>query len=352
MSELNVGKLVVTEGIALPAVSTANRPSTPTTGSIIYNTSLQSWERWDGSTWSSVSTSALNATGGTIRYASGYKIHIFTGDNQFNVISGSGEVEYLIVAGGGGAGDTSAGGGGGGGLIYGTTTVTAQSYSITVGGGGLGSDAYSSGTSGQGGTQGQDSTAFGLTAIGGGGGASYRNPGTRINGGSSGGCRGDAQNRGYSQRPGLALQPTSASGGFGNQGPINPSLANGQPSTGGGGAGGPGKTCTTTKGGDGGIGMVFSISDKSVYYAGGGGGSGGYASQGGSWERNGKGGLGGGGNGGRVSKFDNDIYCTDGEPNSGGGGGGNGYDGGGHPAGTKGGAHGGSGIVIVRYKLY
>ena len=352
MSELNVGKLVVSEGIVLPAVTSASRPVAPSIGSIIYNTTLQEWEQWNGSSWNVVSTSALAAIGGIERYHGGYKSHTFLGDGQFTVNSGVATVEYLVVAGGGGGGDTSAGGGGAGGLVYGTTTVTPGSYTVTVGGGGISSDAYSSGTSGQGGFQGQDSSVFGVTAIGGGGGASYRNPGTRINGGSSGGCRGDAQNRGYSQRPGLALQPTSSSGGFGNIGANNPGLANGQPSTGGGGAGGAGKICKASKGGDGGPGMIFSLNDKSAYYAGGGGGSGGYASQGGSWERNGTGGIGGGGNGGRVSNFSDDEYCSDGEPNSGGGGGGNGYNGGGRPAGTKGGGYGGSGIVIIRYKLY
>ncbi len=45
----------------------------------------------------------FSATGGTITTSGDYTIHTFTSSGDF-VVSGSGEVEYLVVAGGGGGG--------------------------------------------------------------------------------------------------------------------------------------------------------------------------------------------------------------------------------------------------------
>jgi len=78
------------------------------------------------------------ASGGTVTNVGGYRIHTFTGSGTFAVATG-GSVEYLVVAGGGSGGvggaNTSGGtgGGGAGGVLTGSVTVTAQSYSITVG---------------------------------------------------------------------------------------------------------------------------------------------------------------------------------------------------------------------------
>lgn len=57
------------------------------------------------------------ATGGTITYAGGYKIHTFTSGGTFQVLSGSGSVDYLIVGGGGGSGGSYGGGGGAAGQV-------------------------------------------------------------------------------------------------------------------------------------------------------------------------------------------------------------------------------------------
>ena len=65
-------------------------------------------------------SSTIDATGGTITYVNGFKIHTFTsvGTSTFTVNSGSGQAQILIVAGGGGGGYDRAGGVGGGGVVY------------------------------------------------------------------------------------------------------------------------------------------------------------------------------------------------------------------------------------------
>lgn len=345
--------------LQLPVGNDAQRPGSPTGSQFRYNSNSENLETYstDSGTWVATQPKSVVATGGIIYDAdvdgTRYRVHVFndtTAAGTFTVEQ-PGEVEYLIVAGGGGGGDTSGGGGGGGGVVTGFFDTTTTSYSITVGDGSIGTTAYSSGTSGDGAFPGDNSTAFGLTALGGGGGGSYQNPGTRINGGSGGGVRGDAQNRGYSQYPSTALQPTSASGGFGHRGGTTVEMSNGSSSSGGGGAGGVGMDAVALNGGDGGVGLLTAIPGFHTMYAGGGGGSGGYLGNGGGIERNGIGGYGGGGNGGRQSRFDQDPFCTNGADGSGGGGGGNGYDGGGHGSTIQGGGNGGSGIVIVRYPL-
>ena len=345
--------------LQLPAGTDAQRPGSPTAAQLRYNTTSGNLEAYSslGTAWKTVEPNHVAATGGVVYdttdgNGSNYRVHVFNQiGNSTLTVTEPGEVEYLIVAGGGGGGDTSAGGGGGGGLINGYTNLSATTYTITVGDGGDSSNAYSSGTSGQGGFQGANSVAFGLTALGGGGGGSYQNPGTKINGGSGGGVRGDAQNRSYTAYPSTATQPGQGYG-VGHRGGTTPGLSNGNPSSGGGGAGEIGQDCTANNGGDGGRGLGVYTNGRHTFYAGGGGGSGGYNASGRSGIiTNGLGGYGGGGNGGRRSRFDQDEFCTDGGDGTGGGGGGNGYDGGGHAAGVKGGAYGGSGVVIIRYPL-
>lgn len=48
-------------------------------------------------------SNTIDASGGTITYVNGYKIHTFTtvGNSTFTVNSGSGSAKVLIVAGGG-----------------------------------------------------------------------------------------------------------------------------------------------------------------------------------------------------------------------------------------------------------
>ena len=226
-------------------------------------------------------------------------------------------VEVLVVAGGGAGVSDRGGGGGGGGVLTGTSSVTVQNYSITVGAGGVGKSDRSQGNNGG------NSIAFGLTALGGGGGGT----GSGSNG-STGGSGGGAGNGG-----GANLVTTGGLGtpGQGHNGGGSVYVAPNYGGGGGGGAAGPGQAGTQLLGGDGGPGISSSMSGTLTYYGGGGGGG----SYGGSSYPAGIGGIGGGGNGSVAS-------AESGAPNTGGGGGSSGS-----PAGT--GTSGGSGIVIVRY---
>ena len=133
----------------------------------------------------------FEATGGVITYAGGYKIHTFTSDGDFNIISGSANVEVLLVGGGGGGGSERAGGGAGGQIYYNSSVqMTAGDYAITVGQGGAGGVGY-----GGAGSDGGTSSIGDIYSAGGGqpgagnsGNPGWRGiPGTGINGGGSGG---------------------------------------------------------------------------------------------------------------------------------------------------------------------
>ena len=236
------------------------------------------------------------------------------------------EVEVLVVAGGGGGGANHAGGGGGGGVIYRNShPVTPGSViSVTVGSGG----ATAPTNNGPSASNGQNSVFDTLTASGGGGGGNRNDtagtsPGR--DGGSGGGGGGAQAAFAGCYVPGNGIKGQGFPGGravdiYGG---------------GGGGAGGKGFDgigATLLNSGNGGPGLLYTISGFPKYYAGGGGG--GYGGNVG----NGKGGIGGGGNGGILTGDSG----TAGEPNTGGGGGGGG-------AGGTVGSSGGSGVVIVRY---
>jgi hypothetical protein len=337
MSELNVGKLVVSQGIIPPSVATQNRPTSPIIGSIIYNISLQLWEQWTGSSWIPVSGVSINATGGTISHSVGYKIHTFTGNGTFSVISGSGQVEYLIVAGGGGGGSSptnnndGCGGGGAGGLLIGTINISPGNYPVTVGAGGVGVNAGLTP-----GTDGQNSSVFNIIAVGGGGGA------TQNQAGRSGGSGGGAGNGGGTgPYPGGSGTP-----GQGNDGGNVTTGANNWVGAGGGGAGAPGRSGNqgTFEQGQGGEGLISTISGVGLFYAGGGAGGASGGRLGGGGGNSGlppRGGIGGGADGGYIAG-----QAPSGSPNSGGGGGG--------ALGNLNcwGGNGGSGIVVVRYRVF
>lgn len=227
----------------------------------------------------------IYATGGTITTDGSYTIHTFTSSGTFTVTSGSGDIAVLVVAGGGNGGWA---GGGGGGVVYKAShLVSAQAYSVTVGG------------------SNSDSIFDTITANGGG----LGQPQAPVDGGSGGGAWSGQQ----FPTPGVATQGNSGGGiGYGNAGAVD----NGCGAGGGGGAGTVASNC------NGGNGFSSSISGSPVVYGGGGGGF-----------TNGIGGTGGGGNG-ATTQADN------GAPNTGGGGGGSYYQ----QFGL-----GGSGIVIIRY---
>jgi hypothetical protein len=305
MANFNNLTLNTTDFTRLPLGTTLQRPSSPVTGMIRYNTNINVVELYNGTSWQALDGKP-RAAGGTITTVGEYTIHTFTGSGNFEVIC-AGTVEYLIVAGGGGGNhnqyDDGAGGGAGG-LLQGSVTVTPQTYAITVGGGGAI------------GSFGGDSIALGLTSKGGGPGGSHRS--TAPNGGGSGGGAGGAYGTGDggdgTTRGGDAVLGQGNPGGF-NVYYTYPGGA------GGGGAGmRGGRSNEILVGGYGGIGLKSAISGTPKYYAGGGAG---YPS--------GLGGLGGGGG----------AY-TPGEANTGGGGGGG-------KTTTYTARPGGSGIVIIRY---
>lgn len=269
-----------------------------------------------------------SATGGTETIVSNYngtgetwKVHKFTSNGTFNVTN-AGELFKLLVVGGGGGGGCSHGGGGGAGqfVLNNNTTLSSQSYSVTIGSGGA--KGTSPGVRGSnGGTSSFGSVA---TAIGGGGGGSRSNSGgssssVGLSGASGGGGAGCNSS---STTGGSATVAGGFSGGNGGcSGAAGGGAGGGGSSSAGGNGGGDGAA-----GGSGGNGTSSNITGSSIGYAGGGGG--------GAW--------------GYVAGSTNSgagVGCGgSATPNTGSGG--NGGCGGGAIGGD-----GGSGIVIVAYRI-
>ena len=258
-----------------------------------------------------------SASGGSINYVSGRKIHIFRSSGTLNITEG-GNFDVLIVAGGGGGGGGYQGGGGGaGGVIQKTLTLAAGAYPVTVGAGGAGSNGSNSYIS----TSGSNSSFGGETAIDGGAGA-YEIIGER-RAGRVGGSGGGGSHP-YDILSGAAGSPGQGNGG--GDGLTGSIYVGG----GGGGAGTAGGNATASAAGKGGAGITSNISGTSTNYAGGGGGSHRSGTSNGTATHGG----GAGGNPGAA-----------GAANTGGGGG----------AGQTGindtgvGGNGGSGIIIISY---
>jgi hypothetical protein len=304
--------LIVRSTLTLPAGTTAQRPGSPNTGSIRFNTSITAVEYFSGTTWQGV-----NSYSSSTVYP----------------------VELLVVGGGGGGGcgertnsaGGGAGGGGAGGYIATTAMIiTGSSNPIIVGTGGAGSSTTSTT-----GAPGGDSGAFNFRAVGGGPGMRDENVSgdqTIASGGSGGGAGGD----GTVGLPGLGIY------GQGNNG--NAGWGAGRYGGGGGGAQtgsigyGTGDVQISRNGGNG-----LTWLNGSTYAGGGGGGAGSNATT------TSTGGTGGGGNGSSTDGIpgSNNVgggTATAGTPNTGGGGGG------GAAGRAQGGQNGGSGIVIIRYQ--
>lgn len=285
----------------------------------------------------------LSATGGTKTIVGDYTVQTFTSNGTFQVTSGAGNAEVLVVAGGGGGGSDMGGGGGGGGVIYDPAkSISVGSYAVAVGTGGTGAPT---GTGQPKGTNGGNSTFDSATAIGGGGGASSHNVNTSPagNGGSGGGASGAGGLYGYGGAFGLGTSGQGFDGG-GSAGMWYPG--------GGGGAGQVGSTAPAKGGG----GVQNSILGTSYFWGGGGGGSG-YSDIGGD------GGPGGGGGGAVGTTYGGGGGLHNGSPggggstndqtnrpggnagvNTGGGGGG-----GSHYNSTNNGGNGASGLVVIKY---
>jgi len=269
-----------------------------------------------------------------------YRRHRFTtvGTSTFTVSNPGnlGPFDVLIVAGGGSGGVDVGGGAAGGGVIQTSIFPSSGSYSIVVGAGG----AARAGTADDGpGNPGQNSSAFNLTALAGAGATGWINtalpPNGTINGGSGSGQ--SSSNGGVNSRgAGLGLQPTSASGGFGNAG----GFAITGWAAGGGGAGGYGSHAVSGVAVAGGIGYLPTVNfgpNIGVNGRFGAGGSGGFDHAGGArastlLSNNG------------VEKQSTQVAELATPANTGGGG-----HGGNHNNQTSG--AGGSGIVIIRYPI-
>ena len=286
-----------------------------------------------------------------------YRVHSFTtvGNSNF-VVSSPGTIEYLVVAGGGSGQGRHSGGAGGGQVTWNAAyNIAAGTYPVTVGAGGVA--VYGSNSNH---TNGGDS--FFLENAKGGGKSGGHSQIQAEAGGSGGGG-------GYYNTPGYPSNKTSSSIGaitYGNAGGGNNTWGGGGGGAGGAGTGSTEATCP------GGIGIQNAILGPNYYWGGGGGGS--------RWDsgQGGNGGLGGGGgggaagnnqsagsgggsalnageNGGNVNSYNGPGSSKGGNggANTGGGGGGCGQSE--HANFTNGsiniGGNGGSGIVVIRYKI-
>ena len=267
------------------------------------------------------------ATDGTLTNVDGatYVVHTFTtvGTSSFT-LSRAIDIEYLIIAGGGGGGSRHGGGGGAGGMRSGTVegvATNAEGYPVVVGAGGAGAAAVVS-SSGPAGSSGSPSSALSISATGGGAGGG----GIGLPGGSGGGAS-------YDGTAGAGIDGQGSDGGRG----VDSTWAGG----GGGGRDGVGGAAGSNSAGSGGAGRASVVAGNAgTVYAGGGGGS--VTISG--WI-GGSGGAGGGGDGATGN-----LAGDDGVDGTGGGGGGGGFSGGAAEDNKKGG-DGGSGRVVLRYRL-
>lgn len=290
----------------LPAGTTAERPGSPGSGMVRFNTTLgyPEWYDPNAAAWKGFYVSA-NYTG-----------------------------EFLVIAGGGGGGGATRGGGGGAGgyrsSVVGEssgggasaetvqTFIAGNSYTITVGAGGAsGIYDFFGGASG-GASGGNSSISSAIISTGGGGGGASDSSGTDRSpksGGSGGG--------GWFQH-GAGGSGTAGQGYAGGTSGTSPPYG-----AGGGGAGGVGGNFNSGSGGFGGVGVQSSINGTATYRAGGGSSSDYQANSGYA------GGNGGGGVGRNATGTTVGQAPSNGTSNTGGGGGASG--------------NGGSGVVIIRY---
>jgi hypothetical protein len=384
--------------IQLPRGTTAQRPGSPQTGMVRFNTDYNKNEVYDGAKWVVFEGSSY-ATGGTVSSSGGYRIHTFTSANTsttFTMVY-PGTVEVLLVGGGGG-GSQIGGGGGAGGFIYDSqVSLPAGNFDVFVGAGGSRETQHNANNQnpGQPSRISSPSIPQMYNAIGGGRGSSYSSNHAVIrfcHGGSGGGGPGG-------HAPGAGAEGgwwPQAPGGHGNQGANHPWLAGTPNATlqgtptgnnndhismegngygsgiagqghpgghgghgggfgwaagsttlhcggGGGGAGSSGKpTSSGNEAGSGGSGLAAQVQGTLIRYAGGGGagthGPGNYGHYGLAGAQGGGINAFGGGQGGTGS-----AAGANGTANTGGGGGG------GLWSNTQSG-EGGPGVVVIRYR--
>ena len=331
---------------------------------LVYVDASQGWvaTQDDSSTFTGASFICASVSGAcnTLTISGDCKIATFKGPGTFTVNSISSTapentVSYLVVAGGGGSVQDRGGAGGGGGFrevkaphqsytaspldgypsAPNRITVTAQAYTIAVGGGGAGdsSPPFERGASGG------VSTFSTITSAGGGGGG--RSPG----GGPGGSGGGGDSSAGIGNTP-----PTTPAQGF-NGGVADRASPSPISNGGGGGATAVGKDgdgpTNPGQGGPGGAGAGTLINPAVgesgpgclQYFSGGGGGGQCTAAKG-------IGGVGGGGDGASGPYPGSSVAAENGTDFTGGGAGGSNGGGASQPA-----KNGGSGIVVIRYKF-
>ena len=264
------------------ARSTGNHPTTTKADGHLLEYFRQTFVAGGGGTNTSNVLSGLTASGGVISdYTSGdtvYRAHVFTSSGTFDVSAigdYSDTVEYLVVAGAGGGGGGYYGGGGGAGgvrtnlsghpLATGNPSFSVPttggngsgSYTVTIGGGGVGGyypggNATNNGNDGGQGVDsyfGPPSIPAGITAKGGGRGlgraTSVGSPRAGYPGGSGGGIgyNGPAVGYGYNPSTPAPIVPNIPSPhpyGITQGYPGGPAPNNTTYGSSGGGAGGPG----------------------------------------------------------------------------------------------------------------
>ncbi|MBC7154427.1 MAG: hypothetical protein H5U19_07425 [Rhodobacteraceae bacterium] len=272
----------------------------------------------------------MEATGGNsidiAESGTAYRVHRFDSSGVLSVTQG-GTAEVLVLAGGGGG---STAGGGAGGVILTQVALTPGDWPVVVGTGGAGIHGGATPRPVPA-SRGGNSTFAGLVALGGGPGSgtdSGSNGTGDTNGGSGGGGGSSSQPAKFVTVKGAALQPGSSSGGLGHDGGDTTIFVTPFYAGGGGGAGAPAPDAGGTWA-PGGAGITTMITGSPQDVGGGGAG--------GRWD-NGTGlaGTHGGGGGGSGN-------LRDAAPNTGGGGGGG--------SSTIAGGKGGSGLVIIRYRI-
>ena len=333
--------------VGVGTTSTAGRDAGigTATGTMIWNASTEKLEVYNGTVWKRAAGEAITATGGSLDTSGrpGWTVHTLTASGAFNVVTGTGTIEYAFWGGGGGgSGHAGGGGGGAGGFRTGTLDVTPGPYAVTVGAGGAGGPE-SSGNGG--GPAGNSSLTPTIIAYGGGGGGD-NDPVSGKPGGSGGGAGGSNSGNliGYGYNPTTpapVLSPIPLPSPY----PItqgHPGGVNVQPTHtggGGGGSGAVGGAASPTQGGAGGAGAITSIPGSSTQKGGGGGA--------GAHNPGKTGGAGGAGGGAAGSPQGPNTKAPSASANTGSGGGGGGGTNGSAPS-T--GGDGGSGVMYIAYE--
>lgn len=332
--------------------------TTPANNDILY---------WDGAAWvhralpQDALRTDVTTAGDVIFTKDGYQYHEFKTVNVPGAISINKEIdiEFFMVGGGGGGGGNGGGGGGAGAVVYDIARVVNGSYNYTIGAGGAGGQGnvaevpdtspFSSNWQGR---FGQDTTFWKYRANGGGGGGGYLTRGMSNGCGGGAGAGGPSAGLGIANimaDPGTLIGANMGHGRHGGASGINNTFN--KAAGGGGGCNGDGgapyiatfNNAQTLFGGSGGAGICF----WGLYHVAGGG-------AGASWHTGVLGaatssrpGVANHGFGGGLSipGFNSDPALD----NTGGGGGGGHFNN--TSSGFSGGA-GGSGILVIRYKLW